>query len=127
MRDEAGLAEFKRNLDEALAGHKRAQQEAQQSRRVSDTAHIKAAINAKIDPDLNPEDASKAKQYSRGRAFMMLRKSYDTLEEALNSENAKLAQRVQVALCTIQRAVGPPEIPNSVKADLDQYGSGRCH
>ena len=46
--------------------------------------------------------------------------SPDTLEEALNDPECKQTTKISVALTAIQRAVGPSEIPNGIKANLTE-------
>ena len=79
-REDEQIEKFKRELNEALDKSKQRQAEEQAAKRLADNAHIKAAIAAKIDPNLDAEDITRAKSYVRARNFFMLRKACDVLE-----------------------------------------------
>ena len=119
-REEQQLEEFRRKLDERLAKHSTEPFEQQQARRVSEQAHVQAAIAAKIDPNLNAKDAASAKAYVRGRAFQMLRQSWDVVEKFMGDPEITPTKKISTAFTIIHRAAGPAEAPNGIRADLSE-------
>ena len=78
--------------------------------------------------------------FGRGRRIASLRQSFEVLEQAL-SQAGKVAEKVDVALELVKRAVGPHAVPNSITnaeqltelapvdaidVALRAYGNGEC-
>ena len=61
----------------------------------------------------NGMSVAEAKKYVRARAASSLRQSFEVLEQAL-SQAGKVAEKVDVALELVKRAVGPHAVPNSI-------------
>ena len=114
-------AALQRQVNNAVAGNTFEARQAHRDNIIS-LSHVKACLAAKIDPALGAEDVATAKAYVRARSFAMLHKAWNVVETVLDDPqgNMKLGTKLSTALEVITRAVGRPEVPNTVKADLSQ-------